>query len=302
MSSFSFIVNPKAGNRRGEALLRKLPAELERRKMEARILTTEGPLHATQLAQSCPDGSTVVAVGGDGTINEVANGLAGSGKILGILPNGSGNDLIKSLGIPLDHYDALDLLQAGKTALIDCGRVVCRDGREPSGNSKGRFFVNGVGVGFDAAVAERTRQIKYLSGTSLYLMAVFQQLGKYVSPDFEIVLDGSVSRSRNLLIAIGNGRCAGGGFYLTPLAEPDDGYLDVCLISELSVPRILMIMPKVMHGAHIAHKAVTMKRAKQIHISAPQNFFVHADGEIVGREVHAVEIQIAQGALHAVVG
>jgi YegS/Rv2252/BmrU family lipid kinase len=238
----------------------------------------------------------VVAVGGDGTANEVANGVISSKKTLGIIPTGSGNDFIKSIGIPRNTSGALECLFRDNRRLIDCGAVQCPN----SGTESYRIFVNGVGIGFDAAVAERTTHIRRLSGTALYLAAVFQTLGRYKSPLFKIRLDSIAKESRNLLIAIGNGRCAGGGFYLTPDASVTDGLLDVCAIDEMSVLQILRLMPNVMKGKHMNMQGVRFSRAKEIDVSAAAKFYVHADGEIVGDQVNEVHVEIKTEALRVV--
>ena len=160
-----------------------------------------------------------------------------------------------------------------------------------------RYFVNGVGVGFDAAVAVRTREIRFLSGTALYLLAAFQTLGKYDSPSYDITFDGTERRSRNLLMAIGNGFCAGGGFFLTPDARVDDGLFDLCVVERASVPRILLLMPQAMRGKHGSAPEVKFYRAKKITIRSETPFYVHADGEIVGRRVTEVQISLLPKAL-----
>lgn len=267
-------------------------------KHEALVTQHEG--HATILARQATS-DVVVAVGGDGTVNEVANGIFGSAKTLAVIPVGSGNDFVKSIGIPLDFSGAFQHLLADKRQAIDCGSVRCRKLSEQT-NSTESIFVNAVGIGFDAAVAERTTHIHNLSGTALYLAAVFQTLGKYRSASFTITIDSNSSKSRNLLIAIGNGRCAGGGFYLTPNASVSDGLLDVCTIEEMSVPRILHLMPKVMKGKHAGLRGVQMTRASEIDVTAPEEFYVHADGQIVGRGVNEVHIEVRRRVLSVVVG
>ncbi len=297
---YSFILNPKAGKGKGQRILERLKSEIADHRLDAELLISEKPGHATQLAARCR-GEIVVAVGGDGTVNEVANGLIGSSKVLGILPSGSGNDMIKSIGIPVDSSGAFAKILAFRTSEIDCSTVQCFPDERESATPK-RYFLNGVGIGFDAAVAERTTKAKYLHGTALYVLSVFQTLGKYASPTFKITLDSESRISKNLLIAIGNGRCAGGGFYLTPDAKVNDGYLDVCLIDEISIPKILAIMPKVMKGKHQSEKEVTMMRTKQIFVEAAEPFHVHADGEIVGRNVTGVKIEIVPTRLRVIIG
>jgi diacylglycerol kinase (ATP) len=302
LNTYSFIVNPKAGRGRGEKILRRLGNAVSAAQIESEILCTEGPGHATALAQECSPGSIVVAVGGDGTVNEVANGLVASTKILGILPCGSGNDLVKSIAIPSDFDLAFKKLLARKTKRIDCATVACYGEKNSSSNSTKRFFVNGVGVGFDAAVAERTKHIKRLSGKGLYFIAVFQTMGRYVSPLYRIETDSYSGDSKNLLIALGNGRCAGGGFFLTPHAKVDDGWLDVCMIDDISILQILRIMPKVIRGTHVRDQRVRMLRCKSFNVAASDDFFVHADGELVGLGVNRVEVRIVEQGLHAIVG
>ncbi len=296
-------MNPAAGKGRGAKAVGTLKQEIDRRSLSAEICLTERSGDARLLAERTRS-PVVVAVGGDGTVNEVANGIAGTEKTLGVIPAGSGNDLVKSLHIPTDLSAALDAVQSSRRRLIDVAVVRCSSQKPDSagGNSEERYFVNGVGIGFDAAVAERTMSIKYLSGFALYLSAVFQTLGTYTAPNFRIWLDGEVTEEKNLLIAIGNGRCAGGGFYLTPDAEIDDGSLDVCLIKDRSVPSILRLMPRVMKGKHHESWGVRLTRAEKIRVEAAEPFYVHADGEIVGREVKKVEVAIHKQVMRVIVG
>jgi len=299
MSDFTFILNPEAGKGSAARVWRRLKPLIASSGIRYDFYQTESEGDALRLAEIAK-GGCVVAVGGDGTVNEVANGLLGSGKVLGIIPAGSGNDLIKSVGIPVDTERAFDFLLSGERLVIDVGTVRCSgsDNVLPDDDgTKSRFFVNGVGAGFDAAVAVRTRQIRFLSGTALYLLAVLQTLGKYDSPSYDIEFDGERRRSRNLLMAIGNGVCAGGGFFLTPGARVDDGLLDLCVIERASIPRILQLMPSAMRGKHGSAKEVNFYRAKEISISSETPFYVHADGEIVGRRVRNVQLGILPSSL-----
>ena len=304
MSDYTFIVNPKAGRgaaARAVSIIRKL---CDQRRVSYDIRLTEKEGDGIELARLA-SGSTVVAVGGDGTVNEVVNGIVGTGKNLGVIPAGSGNDLTKSITVPLNVSDACETVLAGRIRSIDVGTVSC--GESPgnhymSGNHHGRHFVNGVGVGFDAAVAEKTRHMRYLTGTLRYIVAVLRTLGTYEAPQFRVDLDGEVLERKQLLIAIGNGKCAGGGFYLTPEASVDDGLLDVCLMDEMTVLEILRIMPRVMKGNHTHAKGVTLRQARQIAVSSVDRFFVHADGEIVGRSVNSVVITLEAKALNVIVG
>jgi len=291
MKEFTFIVNPAAGKGAGKRVFRSIQSELESRNIEYELVETTGPGHATSESRNAVT-DTVVSVGGDGTINEVVNGLAGSTKTLGIIPAGSGNDFIKSVGVPRKPFQALQALLNGVKRAVDVGTVICDDSKEGGGNFERRLFVNGVGAGFDAAVAARTREIRFLSGTALYVLAVLQTLGKYRPPEFTI-LSGSFTRtSRGLLIAVGNGKCAGGGFYLTPDARVDDGLLDICSVDDKNIIQILRLMPRVMRGKHHNVPGVKFFKEKNLSIFAAEPFYVHADGEIVGADVRRVEIGV----------
>jgi diacylglycerol kinase (ATP) len=293
----TIIANPIAGKGAVRKHLPTVRAEFDRMGLSYEIVETTRPGEAADLARASTSG-IVVAMGGDGTVNEVANGLVGSDKVMGVIPDGSGNDFIKSACIPSDISGSCSLFAQAKSRRIDLGRVSVR--RQRDGYSSGRVFVNGVGIGFDATVAKKTREISYLTGTALYLMAVFQTLGTYEAPEFTLALEHATFRDRNLLIAIGNGRCAGGGFYLTPNAVIDDGYLDACVVQSKTIPQILTLMPRVMRGKHHSVKGVKFVRDKKFRISSSSAFYVHADGEIVGDAVNEVEIEVMPGALQIV--
>jgi diacylglycerol kinase (ATP) len=214
------------------------------------------------------------------------------------LPTGSGNDFVKSVHIPKNVRSGLEILRAQNIRKIDAGLVMCA--RANGGSMKyapGRYFVNGVGIGFDAAVAQRVSEIGHLRGTLLYLVAVLQTLGTYKAPEFRTAVGLSTLTGRQLLIAVGNGRCAGGGFYLTPEAAVDDGLLDVCLIQDVPVSKILRLMPAVMSGKRVEDKAVKYMRTSTLVTESSDRFTVHADGEVLGRDVVGVKMEVSAGSL-----
>jgi len=305
LNDITVILNPSAGQGTAGDLVSFLSQAFQRHNVRYHLTLTSAPGHATELARSAT-GPVVVAVGGDGTINEVVNGLAGSEKHLGIIPAGSGNDFIKSVNIPSNPRDALEhLVNRGRPMSVDVGTVECHENwpsLEGGIPSSIRCFVNGVGIGFDAEVAAKTREIRFLKGFPLYLLAVLKTLGRYRSPEFEIRIDGYQERGRKLLVAVGNGRCAGGGFYLTPDAKVDDGVLDVCLVEDIPVRKILMLMPRVMRGKHKGVRYVNFQRGKEITLTSQDRFYVHADGEIVGRNVQRVQIKMLERKLSVIAG
>jgi len=301
MSEFTCILNPCAGRGAAAKLFAPLQRLLNEQKVQHEFVMTTRQGEASDIARQAT-GPYVVAVGGDGTVNEVANGLIGSEKVLGVIPAGSGNDFVKMTGVTTKLHQALEKLLNRKTKRFDAGTVECSTtGAEGDVSASKRFFVNGVGIGFDAAVAARTQEMKHLRGTLLYIVAVLQTLGKYKSPNYTIRTDAGETTSKNLLIAIGNGTCAGGGFYLTPRAKIDDGLLDFCTIREIGIGRILQLMPLAMRGKHLSAKEVIYLSSKQIDVSADSGFFVHADGEIVGRNVRSVKVNVVSSALSVVV-
>lgn len=301
MSDFTFIVNPAAGKGKVSSIVRKLEQLLTSSRLKCDVAVTDTPGHATELARNAP-GPYVVAVGGDGTINEVANGIVDSDKSLGIIPGGSGNDFIKSVGIPKNTEAAFARLLKPNLRRVDVGTVRCGTNETTSPvQTDLRSFFNGIGIGFDAAVASRTHEIRWLTGTLLYLVAVFQTLRRYTAPTFAAQFDDEKWIKKHLLVAIGNGRCAGGGFFLTPSAKVDDGTLDVTAIEDIPIRTILRLMPQVMRGKRVEHGAVRYLRAKEIHMSSDIPFMVHADGEIVGRDVSAVTVGVRAGALSLLV-
>jgi YegS/Rv2252/BmrU family lipid kinase len=303
VDDYTIIGNPKAGQGHGAKVLRYVVEDFARRGISHISRSTDGPGHATELARASKS-NIVVAVGGDGTINEVANGLIGTDKTLGIVPAGSGNDFIKSVNVPKQPAGAIDLLFRGKIREIDAGVVKTSRSRDTGETSEsiGRYFANGVGVGFDAAVAARTKEIRFLTGLPLYLLAVFQTLGKYRAPLFDMLIDGEARRSENLLIAIGNGPCAGGGFYLTPDAVVDDGMFDMCLIDSVATTTILRLLPLVLIARHRNAKQVKFLKFKKLSLKSSIPFYVHADGEIIGQDVSSVEIEIKPKALRVICG
>jgi len=304
VTDFTFIVNPVAAKGAAARVGERLRKVLAVRDIAHEILYTEYPGHAAKLARGS-NARVIVSVGGDGTVNEVTNGIVGSGKTLGIIPAGSGNDLIKSLNIPADIEKAVETVIHGTVRPVDVGHVQCSPERSegtPRVNGDGRYFLNGVGIGFDAAVAARTAEIPYLRGVLLYIAAVFQTLGKYQPPDFVVAYGHGERKFSGLLVAIGNGRCAGGGFYLTPRAQPDDELLDICMVKAVPLLKILRLMPKVMKGAHEGDPDVEIVQSRKVTVTGSIPFYVHADGEIVGRNVKGVSAELVDARLPVLVG
>ncbi|MCL5267254.1 MAG: diacylglycerol kinase family lipid kinase [Bacteroidetes bacterium] len=280
-----FIVNPVSGNGRTRRLLPHLIRLAKRLGIEFDLQLTQAPEHATELA--CNDSGefdVVVAVGGDGTVNEVAAGAIRSQKAMGVVPAGTGNDFVRSLGRLKHLHDYVHRAVAGRAKMIDVGSIQV--------NGKDMLFVNGVGVGFDAEVARESMSVTKLRGLARYFYAVIKTLSKYNASEMQIEMDGEIISQKTFLVAIGNGISAGGGFLLTPNAALDDGFLDTCMVSDVSFSRVLQVIPSVLRGTHAKHKEVSMNRAKRIQIESEIPVALHRDGEIPPDKATRIEIEV----------
>jgi YegS/Rv2252/BmrU family lipid kinase len=246
--------------------------------------------------QAVVDGvERVVTVGGDGTCNEVANGLmsvAGENRsaVMGLLPSGSGNDWAVSLGIPLDIIEACAILKHGSEQVLDMGRVTVDD--------TARYFVNIVGLGLDAEVAQDTQRTTWLRGFPRYLLSVFRVLiaGRWPYPAM-FSYNGQQHQQSLVLLAVGNGTRAGGGFLLTPEAKMDDGLFDICHASQMSRLSLLNLLPKTLKGMHIHHPRVTMARSDVVEVLVGQGIPGHIDGETLCVAGRQFKFEILPGAL-----
>jgi len=291
------IVNPKADKGRALKALPLIKQKLNELQIPCDLKQTEGPGQAIELArQAAVDGyERVVAVGGDGTCNEVINGLLRAAEQgfktgLGLIPVGSGNDFAYGLGMPLHYLEACARLKIGVEQAIDAGRVTV-DGQT-------RFFVNGVGLGLDAEVAVDTLSATWLRGFAMYLWSVLRVIafGKWPYP-MTLSWSGTEVRQPITLITIANGQRVGGGFLLTPEAKMNDGWFDICYAGPLSKRQLVLLLPKTLRGAHIHDPAITITRTKHLKISLEKGAPAHIDGEILCRAGHEFEFEILPAAL-----
>jgi diacylglycerol kinase (ATP) len=273
---FLFIFNPAAGRGRARRDLPRLRAALEKAGVSGDWKETRAPDHGIALAaESVREGvDVVVAVGGDGTENEVVGGLMSipseKRPAFGLLPAGTGNDYAHLLGLsPRDPEGAARVLARGATRMLDVGDV------------NGRFFANGVGVGFDGSVAENAATMTWMKGFPAYLVAVFITLAHWRNFGLTARVDGETLEGRTLLAAIGIGPRSGGGFWLTPDARPDDGLFDFCRLGDFGKLEALRHLPKALTGKHVHLEKTTMRRAKEIVLSADRPITAHVDGNLL---------------------
>ena len=286
------ILNPAAG--RGSAVRAWQSAEsvLRNAGVSFDVARTDGPRHAELLAAQAARSRrpAVLAVGGDGTVNEVANGLLraaeGSPTLpLGVITAGTGNDFIKMLGIPANAAGAARTAVRATTRQVDAG--IAND----------RFFTNGLGVGFDARVAARARDIRRLRGLAVYAWAVAQAIGNHSNPHLRVEVDGrEVADQQVTLVTVANGGCHGGGFWLCPDARPDDGLLDVLIADALPRAGVMRFIPRVLRRTHTRYPDVRLHRAQRVEISSLEPLPVHVDGEPL-EPLRQIKIEILPGRL-----
>lgn len=303
--TFTFVVNPQAGGRLFKRGRRNLLAALPDSGLQYEVATTEGRGHAAELArQAAQRSDVVVAVGGDGTVHEVVSGLVKSGTDarLGVIPVGTGNDFAKMLEIPRKPKAALAALSNGRARRVDYGRV-----RWEGGDGGGEAtFINVAGTGIDASVAEAAAGFRFLTGTPRYLAAVIQTLQGWNAPDMAVQISENgrmrdLQSGEHLLVIVGNGRCAAGGFYLTPAARIDDGRLDVCAIRSAPLRRILAIIPGVIRGGrHVREPEVMAEQAEKITVTSIQPLPIQADGEVLTDRATKVTFEVVSGGLSVV--
>ena len=293
---FCIIVNPVAGKTAGAKAIPEIEAHLKRMGKDYDLILTDCAGHGIEIAKNAGSNEydTVVAVGGDGTVNEVINGLmkaANSGHLtsnLGVLPVGRGNDFSYGMGIPQDLGSACELLVTGKSRKIDIGFV--KGGDYPDG----RYFGNGVGIGFDTIVGfEAAKLPPFISGIPAYLIAALKTIFLFNAPLLRIQIDGETLEQPCILVSMMNGKRMGGSFMFAPESAPDDGLLNLCIAHQVSRLQVLGLFPKVMSGTQAEHHAIKMPLGQHIYVEAlTGSLAVHADGETICEAGQELEVSI----------
>ena len=275
-----FIVNPISGHGRKKRIISRLT------EAGYKVVCTEYAGHAEKLAREAVD-SVVVAVGGDGTVNEVARGLVGTGKTLGIIPCGSGDGLARHLGISHDLSKALRTVTAGKVSPLDAGTI------------DGKLFFSVCGVGFDAVVSERFAKCGRRGLTS-YISEGLKTWTVYSPEKYSIMIDGEKLEHEALFITIGNSNQWGNGAKITPLADSSDGILDITVVDGFKAVELPWLAGRLMTGS--AHKSsrVHTYRGQNITITRPSDGPAHADGDWFSSG-KAIEIKVIPHALNVLV-
>lgn len=272
------VVNPKAGHGRAARLVPFLRERLAGRPDIGLEVTTRAGQAESLAAEAIRDGrERVVAAGGDGTVQEVVNGLvdAGAGE-LGILPVGTGNDLARSLGLPRDAGEAWTIAIGRTTRAIDVARAT-------NGDGTARWFASAGGIGFDAQVAGAMALRRgWQAGRAGYLVTTLAELRRFENRRIRMVVDETELEDGVLFVAFANGEYYGGGMRIAPGARTDDGVLDICVVGDISRLTAIRQLPNLYRGTHVRHRAVRMLAGSRLRIDGDAATRVHLDGEPFG--------------------
>lgn len=269
-----FIVNPKAGKGKAGQVVEMIHEIFSLLDEEYIIEYTKGIGHATELAKEYSKKGIyrVYSVGGDGTLNEVLNGIVKSQCSLAVIPSGTGNDFIKSFCHIKNLKDIITATVHGEERYIDL--VKAND----------RYFLNIASLGIDADVAynaTRYKKLPLISGITAYLLGLINTLISFKSKEIEVIIDDISFKEKTILLAVANGRYYGGGMLPAPEAKIDDGILDICLVRHLSKFKILRVFPKLIKGTHGDIAEVSFHKGSNIHIISKKDFRFNIDGEIL---------------------
>ena len=265
------IANEKAGSGNGAAVLERVRALLSEKKIPFRVKCTEGPGHAVRLAEdAAASGETqIVCIGGDGTLSEIVNGLAGRFATLYFVACGTGNDFVKVLDLPQDPVRALEVQLSGKPKAIDLGRL------------NDRYFINVSGSGFDVEVLRQAARFKkFGKGLFPYLLGIFAALKHFRALDVEITENGKTEKKEVTIFSVGNGCYFGGGMKAVPHARPDDGLFDVVIADKFSRPAILRLLSRFILGKHTTLPGIREFRCREITFRCP-GMVLDVDGELI---------------------
>ncbi len=306
MSKTLVILNPLSGHGNGEKVWRQIEIALREGGLAFDLAQTTAPRTAVKIAEDAKrsDYETLISVGGDGTVNEIVNGMlrasnGGPSGSLGIISVGSGNDFVKSFAPQLgvvptgkraDWRIGVQQILAGKTRTVDVGRIGA-DHPAPHFAAT-HYFVNCLDTGFGANAAMHAHDFRFLQGLPMYLAAVFKTLVKYAVPRVKVELDNTRVEQPSTMIAVANGRCIGGGFWVAPNALHDDGLFDVMIAEGLGRIGILSLLPKVMQGTHVFDPRVKYVKSSRVVIESPDPLVIESDGEIPFIGARRAEIEI----------
>jgi YegS/Rv2252/BmrU family lipid kinase len=267
MQPLVLLVNPSSGGGRGMKVLPRVEAVLDTRRVPFRVVRTKSLDHGVAKALRAVEGGELpVVLSGDGLIGAVGGAMAGEETPLGILPGGRGNDLARVLGIPTEPEEAIEVVLAGHSRAIDVGEA------------NGKRFLGIASVGFDSD-ANRIANASRFRGNLVYAYAALRALVSWKPARFTIAIGDRHTRVEGYSVVVANSKAYGGGMFVAPDAELDDGEFDVVTIAKVGKLRFLGNLPKVFKGTHVNNDEVRVVRTAHLSLSASRPFAVYADGE-----------------------
>jgi YegS/Rv2252/BmrU family lipid kinase len=276
----SLIVNPHAGGGRAATVQAQVERALAALGSDVHSTRTRDIEHARALARAAAAAGEVAAtLGGDGLVGAVAGELEKTGGVLGILPGGRGNDLARVLGIPKDLDAACRILAAGADRAMDIGSV------------DGRWFVGIASAGFDSEANRIANATTLIRGNAVYAYAALRALAAWTPARFDLVLDGRERLTYDgYNVVCANSKAYGGGMFVAPDAELDDGLLDIVMTGRVTKRRFLLNLPKVFEGTHVNEAGVAVRRAAEVRVAADRPFTMYADGDPIAELPATVRI------------
>lgn len=291
---YLIIVNPISGRGHGKKSIPEIEEHFRSAGLEFALIQTEYRGHALELARKATGYDAIISAGGDGTANEVVNGILEAGHdraaqpLMGIIPVGRGNDLAYSMGIPPTVTEACQSIILGNRRAIDVGRVYGENFPD------GRYFANGVGIGFDAVVGFESLKLKLLTGFASYIVAALKTTLLYFNaPELKLATTEGDHTGRYLMVSIMNGIRMGGGFYMAPESNPEDGVFDLCVVRQVRRRELLPLVSKFTKGSQKGDPAVTFLRTSRLEVHALDGGIpAHADGETICEKGASIRIEL----------
>jgi len=283
-----FIINPISGIGKKKVIEKLIEEKLNKQIFDHKIIYTEAPKHATKIAQqaAAENFDIVVAVGGDGSVNEIAKGLINTNTAMAIIPAGSGNGLARHLNIPLDFKMAMSIINKAKEIQID------------SINFNNEIFVNVAGIGFDALIGWKFANYGK-RGFSSYIKIILREFWKYKSQDYELIIDGKSIHKKAFLISFANGSQWGNNAHIAPLANSSDGVLDIAILKNISLLSITSIVFKLFRRKLHLSSHMEIIKIKEV-IVKQTNAIAHIDGEPI-ELVNTIKIKVNPLSLKVIV-
>jgi len=285
------IANPRAGHGKGDKNVAQLACIIRRRGLDCLPVLTEYPGHATELARRAAEAAEprLAVMGGDGTVGEVVEGLVGSDTELAVISVGTGNDVARSLGLPLNDIEAsLDLAIGGSVRAIDVGR------------ERDRHFISVLGLGFPTIVADAANRARWLKGPPAFFVSVYKGLYRLRPVRLVIELDDRTLEMESVAVMIQNTPYTGGGLHMAPGAQIDDGLLDVVIVDDIGRLNLMLNFPKAYRGRHLDHPSFTLHQSRTVRITSPEPMPKMFDGDLIGTS--PLEASVVPRSLKVVVG